>query len=336
MTPPRLRTLLSLILLATAATLLLWSNGFLHLSAGDALPTVPDDTANRAAEASHITSQDTAATGVTPPAGTAARDVSLPSIPSSADLAKLSVVELLDLLGDRARAGDPQASCELTTALKACRFELLSRNFNRPSTPPNASEAELETFVNFHAGFQEARARDAERCADVGSAAQSEMLQFMAHAALAGHVDSLTSFMFAPERHAADFLRNPLLADLYRTRLWPALQRALAAGNPELAHTVLWQLTHPLSSSLSVILPEAYQDREIAIALLSLATNESEVSLGAMSHRAPPTAEAIEGARRWIDELFGGQIPDLSEVNRTRRRESGNPGCDSPSAWLPR
>lgn len=251
-----------------------------------------------------------------------------------------TVLEMFDRIGDRARAGEPWAACELAAALGACRFERTTRNMIRPAPPPNASEAELEAFVEFHAGFLERRARDARRCAGVGPEALSEMVQFMAHAALAGHVDSLTRFMFAPERHAAEFLANPQLAEMYRTRLWPALRRALEARNVHVAHAMLSQLSHPLPSSLSVIVPETYRDPEVAAALLSLGVQDEEEERKRLaSGRDPPSPAAIEAAQRWVDELFGGKLPDLSEASRTRRRGTqshGGSDCDSPSAWLQR
>lgn len=261
------------------------------------------------------------------------------TVPLPVDYGDIPVVELLDRLGERARAGDPKASCELATALHTCRFSSLARTMIRPPPPPDASESELERYVEFHAAFQERRERDKRRCAGVEPAALLEAVHFTATSALAGHVDSLLRFMPSPAMHSAQFLRDPRLADLYRTQLWPTLRRGFAAGNVELANAVLTELSFPVDSPLLAALPEAYRDQEVASALLSLTVGESEAPNWSAAAQLPPTPAAMQSARRWVDDLFGGRVPDLSKANLARVRDASprrGSNCDSASAWLPR
>jgi hypothetical protein len=275
------------------------------------------------------------------PLGTASTSVirEAPAEAATGNLDELSLLELLDRLGDRARAGDPLAACKLAAAMNSCRFNRLVRNTIRPPPPENASEAELEQYVEFHARFQEQQARAAERCAGADEAILSEGVHFTARAALAGHVDSLLRFIAAPARHSSEFVRDPRLAELYRTQLWPVLQHAFAAGQDELTFAVLSDLLGPIDSPLRAVVPEPYRDPQALTALLSLTMDESELRRLRGPDLDPPSPVAIETARRWVDELFKGRTPQLSaEMRQQARRTTPHSasGCDSDAAWLPR
>lgn len=261
------------------------------------------------------------------------------SSPLPIDHLNIPVVELLDLLGERARAGDRTAACRLGHALNECRMRALLSGLQpwyQPK-PPQNDPAALERFIEAEAERQEEISHWTGRCGGLGRANMREGITFSAQAALAGHNDSLIQFLAAPVVASADFISDPRFAEIYRTQAWPAVQRALRAGDARVTLALMTQLAHPQLSPLDAAVPEQYQNPEAALAMLGMLTEGDPSLLTGFHSGAPPSGEAMETATRWVDELFGGRLPDLSGESRIPRRMpplGSSDSCESPEAWL--
>jgi hypothetical protein len=253
------------------------------------------------------------------------------------DTSRLSLHELFEQLGDQARAGDPVAACELAHVVAVCRMHLVAHAWSRNSPPSSASGEELERFVEREAFRQEESARLAQRCEGMNRAHQAEGAIFIARAGLAGHADSLVAFTQLPQTAAAEFIGSPLLIDLYRNQLWSALRRAFVSHHPQVAASVLMQLAGPMESPVAGVVPEIYRDPDVARALLGL-MSQGEWDLASMlPPRPPPSVEVTDRAAIWLDELFGGQVPDLvgaSQAPWRQGRSDTASSCSEPEAWV--
>jgi hypothetical protein len=257
-----------------------------------------------------------------PIAATPRFDPATPTTPLVAD--DMPVVEMLELLGSRARSGDPVAACELARALGQCRIQSLQARVTRPPPPDGAGPPALERYVDSEAQRQEWAERLARRCDGVGHGELAEAVEFTARAAINGHLPSLIEFINAPILSAGDFIRSPALADAYRRQAWPLLQRAFAAGHSGAAAAAMMQLASPhVGSPLSGVAPLEYQDPDAARALLDLLLAEDGRRPHGPAHTSgPPSEQARATAQRWIDELFGGVLPARNEDSWPRQRPS--------------
>lgn len=259
------------------------------------------------------------------------------SAPLPIDHLNIPVVQLLDLLGERARGGDPTAACRLAHALNECRRHALATRARAAFIPrqPPSDPGELERHIEWEATRQEQTDRLAQRCAGLDTAAMREGLVFSASAALAGHSESLTAFLRAPSTSSPDFILNPQVGEIYRTQLWPALLRSLRAGDAQVARALIIELANPTPSSIQAAVPEQYQDSEVALAVLALLLSEEPALMHSLAARKPPSVEAEAAATLWVDELFGGRLPALPAKPRAALTTTlGSPDtCESPEAW---
>jgi hypothetical protein len=245
----------------------------------------------------------------------------------------MPVPELLALLGDRARAGDAVAACELGRALNECRMQSIVRRMpTRPAPPSDAAGKDVESFVNAEAAREEWQERLAQRCDGLAPGEIAQGVGHQARAALAGHVPSLVDFINAPMTSPAEFIRDPQLGQLYRTQVWPMLRRALAAGDFQAANMMMIQLGMGQMSPLSAVIPATYQDADAARAMMVLLGSPMPMPL---QSAAAPSPEAIETAQRWVDELFGGRLPQgnprPSPFASPMRSDSR---CRESNAWV--
>jgi hypothetical protein len=276
----------------------------------------------------------------TAPAPTAAR-ITVPATPLDPALADtpvvtpdMPVVDVLELLGDRARAGDAVAACELGRALGECRMQSMVRRMPaRPAPPSDAKAPDVERFVNAEAAREEWQERLAQRCEGVEAADIAQGVGFQARAALAGHLPSLADFVNAPMSAPAEFIRDPQLGQLYRSHMWPLLRRALASGDFRAAQVTMMQLSMGPVSPLSAVVPPEYQDAEAARAMM--ATLSPGMQLPMMAHQPPPSPQAAQTAERWVDELFGGKLPEGSATHAGFQMPTvSNSRCRDSDAWL--
>jgi hypothetical protein len=222
----------------------------------------------------------------------------------------MPVVDLLELLGDRARAGDAVAACELGRALNECRMQSMVRRMPaRPAPAGDAKAPDVERFVNAEAAREEWQERLAQRCEGVEATDLGQGVGFTARAALAGHVPSLLDFVSAPMSSPAEFIRDPQLGQLYRSQVWPLLRRAMASGDYRAAQVGMMQLSMGPMSPLSAVIPAEYQDAEVARAMMAALSPGMQLP---MLGNQPPSPEATRAAERWVDELFGGKLPEGS------------------------
>lgn len=301
-------------------------------SAGHTVEARAVDAVQTEQEQSQLIAQDV--TDEPPPSTASSASAALPM-----NYLDMPVAELLDLLGERARAGDPVATCRLGHALNECRMHAWSSSMQPwyQPRPPQNNAAALERFIEMEAERQEEISRWARRCGGLERADMREGIAFSAHAALAGHNDSLIQFLAAPETASADFISDPRFAEIYRTQAWPALLRALRAGDARVTIVLMTQLAHPQFSPLDAVVPERYQNPEAALAMLGMLTEGDPSLLRGFHSGEPPSAEAVETAARWVDELFDGRLPDLSGESRIPRSMPplGSPDtCESDEDWL--
>jgi hypothetical protein len=248
----------------------------------------------------------------------------------------MAVLDLLELLGPRARGGDPVAACELGRALGQCRMQAMMRMSSLPPPQLDVDHPDLDRYVDREASRQEWAERLTQRCDGIGRDALTEAATFTAQAAINGHLPSLLDFLHAPMMSAGDFIRSPALIDAYRTQLWPLLRRAFAEGHGPIARAAMMQLALPhVASPLSGVVPAEYQDPEAAQALLLMlsASDGRPQAMLPMGH-SEPSEQAVASAQRWIDELFGGHLPSqrdaMSPVSGPRSAST----CREPDSWL--
>lgn len=248
------------------------------------------------------------------------------------DPAQLSLEELFEQLGDLAQAGDAVAACELGHVVAECRMHLAT--YSHPAST-SATGPQLEQFIEREASRQEEFARMTRRCEGMIRTHRAQGALFTAHAALAGHGDSLIAFTQLPQTAPAEFISNPQLIELYRSQVWPALRRALHSDNPQMAAAVMLQLASPLGSPVAGVVPEAYRDPEVAAALLSQVSPEIHTWMVSRMYPSPSPA-VLEKAALWIDELFDGRLPEpvsFKELVQHAEHDSAST-CAEPEAWL--
>jgi hypothetical protein len=247
--------------------------------------------------------------------------------------ADMSVNEMLELLGDRARRGDAVAACELGRALLECRMQPLMVNGGPPPPPQGADRESVDRFIEYEARREEWRTQLQQRCDGLSRPTLSEGLAFSARAALAGHTPSLLDFLNGPMMSPAEFIRDPQLGHVYRTQAWPLVRRALAERNYLVASVVFRQLAMMPVGPLSAIVPDQYQDPDAARALHEMLSGQAPPTVRA----APSSAEALAVAERWADELFAGQLPEgTTRVNVSEMPMPGDFGarCRDPATWI--
>jgi hypothetical protein len=235
------------------------------------------------------------------------------------------VTELLERLLDRARAGEPLASCELGRALGECATYLLNSRVSE--LPPLASGAPHP--------LQAWRTRMERRCGGIGVDDLALAPALLARAAQAGHVPSLLDFLDAPGRYAAEFLLDAELGSFYRSQAWPLLRRAVAAGHADAGLRLMQQIASGHRTPLVVLLPEGYRDPLAARAVLADMGRGMPAAL--RPAYPPPSERSAATVGRWVDELFGGAVPSVD--TRTPFHEPGTvvpSQCRDAAAWAPR
>lgn len=246
----------------------------------------------------------------------------------------MPVNEMLDLLGERARRGDAVAACELARAMFECRMQpMISRMPATPAPPEGAGRKQVDRFIEQEARREEWRSRLDQRCGGVTRTDLSEGIAFTARAALGGHVPSLLDFLNAPMMAPAEFIRDPQLGHVYRTQGWPLLQRALAERDYRVASTLFRQLAYMPIGPLSAIVPDRYQDPEVARAMFQLLGGQLPPS----AQPAAASDEAVATAEQWADELFGGELPEGTTSSTPGMMPMpGDAGarCRDADAWL--
>jgi hypothetical protein len=250
----------------------------------------------------------------------------------------MAVLDMLELLGPRARAGDPVAACELAGALGQCRMQALMRAAPPPPPPVDVDHPAFKSYVDREASRQEWAERLSRRCDGIGRDALAEGASFTAQAAVNGHLPSLLDFLHMPNMAAGDFIRSPALTDAYRTQLWPLLRRAFAEGHLATAHAAMVQLALPVAGPLSGVVPAQYQDPEAARALLAMLRDAEGLAPPSLhqltGNPEPPSEQAIATAQRWIDELFGGRLPTRQPPLATRLGTGPGSTCHESDSWL--
>lgn len=247
-----------------------------------------------------------------------------------------SVSDMLDLLGDRARAGDAQAACELAHVIDQCQLHFMIGPMRlQPATREQSAE-QLDQFVEAEARRLEAAELMDQYCNGIGPKQLEESARFTARAALSGHVDSLIDFISAPDFKAAAFIRDPELAHLYRERLWPVLLRGLTEGNAQVAEALFSGLGSARQLAISAAVPARFNDHEAARAVSRMLRGIQHIEARQIVSLAPPSAEAQATADAWIQELFGGSLPTLpaspkSPPDPLSRAKST---CKRDEAWL--
>lgn len=247
-----------------------------------------------------------------------------------------SVREMLDLLGDHARAGDAQAACELAHAVAQCSLHLAMGSM-RARPPPDVQDPEqLDRFVEEEARRLEVARRMDQRCHGIGPRELEESVRFTARAAFAGHVDSLIAFLSAPESSSAAFIRDPELASMYRERLWPVLLRAFNEGNAAVAGALFARLTtRGTQYAVSAAVPARFNDPEAARAMHRMLWGNPPHEARQTFLREPPSVEAQATAEAWAQELFGGALPRLQVSDAGPPDPLSNPSsCRQDAAWL--
>jgi hypothetical protein len=245
----------------------------------------------------------------------------------------MPVVDMLALLEDRARAGDAVAACELGRALNQCRMQSMVRRMPaRPAPPSDAKAPDVERFVNAEAAREEWQERLAQRCEGVEASDIAQAVGYLARSALSGHVPSLVEFVVSPMTAPAEFIRDPQLGQVYRSQVWPLLRRALENGDFLAAQMTMVQLGMGPMSPLSAVVPAEYQDPDAARAMMALLGSPMTMPLHS---QAPPSPQATETAQRWVDELFGGTLPQGSARPSTYAGPmAGESRCREAAAWL--
>lgn len=243
---------------------------------------------------------------------------------------QMPIAEMVDLLGDRARAGEPAAACQLGHALSECKIWInRARSGTRIKIDPSLSAEEIDDMVESVARAQESIEHHLRRCANLDANVLRESTRFIATAALGGHADSLVRFAGSPRFEAADFLRDPTLAHTYRTQLWPAMQRALLAGDREVTTYFLFSFRDPDQGPLVAVLPERFQDPAVAGELTRMfLTGQPGAMIDSAESGASRGVSAAAGA--WIDELFGGRLPD----GRGRSLDARAIQCRNPAQYF--
>ncbi len=249
------------------------------------------------------------------------------------DPAQLSLIELFEQLGDRARAGDAVAACELGHVVAGCRMHLAT--YHHPAQS-SATGKELDQFIEREASRQEDVARMTRRCEGMNRTHQAEAALFTARAGLAGHSDSLIALSQLPQDAPAEFISNPQLIELYRSQLWPALRRALASNHPQVAAAVMLHLSSPMGSPVAGVVPDAYRNPQVAAVLVKQLSPGISNMMMLGGFYPPPSPKVLETAALWTDELFGGRLPEpvsLEELMRYATPDSAST-CAEPEAWL--
>jgi hypothetical protein len=225
----------------------------------------------------------------------------------------MPVTLMLELFGPSARAGDRVSACRLARALHACRRSPVRPAIEVPSLP---DEAATMAFVNVQAALHELQESRARSCRDLGPEHFAQSTRFLATAALAGHRDSLLAFVDAPMQWPADFMRDPELAHLYRTRLWPVIAQAIRSGEQRVLMQFLASIMRADQSALAAAVPARYRDSEAARALSNmLRSTEVRELIAELAPNEPevdPAAAAM--AREWAEELLGDRHADSSTV----------------------
>jgi len=287
----------------------------------------------REAESAHPVGTELDALRRTPAAiglGTRPVDLELPPFPEGT-----TVMEMIDHIGDRARAGDPLAACELAHAVEQCRFHRMMGSIR--ILPPNRAHSpeELEQFIEEEALRLERERQMDHHCRGVGPGELTESLRFSARAALSGHVDSLIAFLSAPDNSPGYFLRDPELSLLYRERLWPVLLRAMEEDNAAVTDALFSRLSSPMMNAASAAVPERFNDPEAARALLRMFRRSEEREAIQRVSLQPPSPEANARAAMWIEELYGGALPAPPEPRRYSPDDLIRPStCAQGEAWL--
>lgn len=245
------------------------------------------------------------------------------------------VRDMLDLLGDRARAGDAQAACELAHAIDRCRMHVMFGQMRIQPLLRELKPDQVDELVEFEARRLEAAERQDQFCDGLTQVELDEGVHFSARAALSGHVDSLVAFLSAPDDNPAPFIRDPALAALYRERLWPVLLRALKERNVAVADRFFATLGNGMLS-VSGAVPPRFNDREAARAMHRILRSNQDREAPQIVSSAPPSAEAQATADAWAQELFDGEPPMIPASTRVPPDPLTKPKstCSRNDAWL--
>ncbi|MFA5685176.1 MAG: hypothetical protein WCZ65_03825 [Lysobacteraceae bacterium] len=251
-----------------------------------------------------------------------------------------TALEALELLRAPAQRGDPVAACELAQILGECRMRRVMRRMPQRSAPSDVGSREFEAYVNAEAVRQEWQDRLEKRCEGVTAEHLSQGMGYLARAAVAGHAASLSSFMSAPQVAAADFLRDPTLAMVYRSQLWPALRDGLRSGNLMLTYGFLRQMAQGESAPLAAVVPAEFRDPKVAEALRQRLDVRDPRFPGMRPESPAPTPADEAEAERWIRDLFGGELPGQQleirplEAPSPARDDNRAATCRDAGQWL--
>jgi hypothetical protein len=258
-------------------------------------------------------------------------------------LEHMSISELVAVLDPLARSGDAAAACRLAAEMIECRLLPMLRGVVRYQTvpPPNLDEKQVEAWVDRQAAVHERMDRSLSRCAEADEAQLQRAPHYLVMAARAGHLPSVLNFAHMPVMFAADFIRDPSLAPIYREHAWPLLRAAIAAGDRDSGLALARSVSMPQFDALPAVLPPRYRDRAAARAFEYLLLDpESRARREADRTWEPFEPAALAKAERWFHELYGGQ--ELRSSRTSRRTEFAylpqheQMRCDDPEALMPR
>jgi hypothetical protein len=238
------------------------------------------------------------------PAGEAADPVSaaLPPI-------DVPILEQLQQLGPRARAGDVDAACRLGTALRHCIHHERS---GQPYTEESAagsiareSNPELQQIrIEAHALMQESWRQAEEACQGISKAEhQRAALDHLLLAAVNGSTAARAEFL-RTQLTITDLLQHPELGQLYMDHAPRLYRQMLSEGDPQAILLLQFVRARTIDerNALWHAVPEELRDRDLGQALLNLHIDRGVAYLldvKPVDRRPLPTESEVEARRIW-------------------------------------
>lgn len=236
----------------------------------------------------------------------------------------LTMRQLLEDLGPRARGGDAVAACRLAIELGRCR-RALALNTTSFSVRIQRLAAgglegdELRAATERLTDAEEYNAALRDRCDGISDSELRSGPRFAYAAAKRGHVPSMLLFADATDMTLEDFFADPAYFETYRREAWPLFFQAFEAGHPAAAY--LWSSANDSygSNFLRGVMPSRWRKPAVANALLARISEH----VGSARRAAHPQEAAVDeeasqlfnryfSSSKWLDSFSSaGATPVL-------------------------
>ncbi|MCG6117593.1 MAG: hypothetical protein MEQ07_05280 [Aquimonas sp.] len=199
----------------------------------------------------------------------------LPALPDP----QAPLVQRLDQLAERFRAGDAASACRIAAELVRCRTLRNTGSFSDDRAIDalarmDLDDAELESRTAELDRLLAQNRRARSDCEALEPARVEQASRYFLAAARRGHVPSMQQFANAVGIDGESLLRDPQLYHAYRMEAWPMFQRAFESGHPAAASMWHWALESRGFAFFAGVIPDEWRQTGTARALSQLMAEE--------------------------------------------------------------